>query len=260
MARHDSAPTPGTPCWFDLLSPDAPAAAAFYARLFGWTYDVSGPEYGHYHMALVDNRPAAGIGQRQEGASTPSAWTVYLAARDAAAMADRVSELGGSVVMEPTEVPGMGRMAIVQDPGGAVFGLWQPLAHLGFGVTHEHGTMGWCEVNVPDGEAARAFYAELMDADARLLESDAVPTVYYVLSKDDQAVAGILEMTAEWQGVPPHWMPYFEVADCDAAARAAEEAGGTVSVQPFATEYGRIAVVTDPFGAVFSVNQTTASR
>lgn len=260
MTRHEHAHAPGTPCWFDLLSPDVEAAAAFYATLFGWTYDVSGPEYGRYHMAMVDGRPAAGIGQRQQGTQAPSAWTVYLAADDAAAMSDRAVALGGTVVAEPMEVPGRGRLAIVQDPGGAVFGLWQPLAHHGFGVTHEHGTMGWCEVNVPDGEAAKAFYAELMGAEARRLESAAVPTVYDVLWKDGEAVAGILEMTAEWRGVPPHWMPYFEVDDCDAAARAAEEAGGTVSVQPFDTEYGRIAVVTDPFGAVFSVNQTSAGR
>jgi len=260
MTRHEHAHAPGTPCWFDLLSPDAEAAAAFYAQLFGWTYDVSGPEEGRYHTAMVDGRPAAGIGQRQEGTHAPSAWTVHLAAGDVAAMADRVTELGGSVLNEPAEVRGLGHLAIVQDPGGAVFGLWQPLTHQGFGVTHQHGTMGWCEVNVPDGEAAKAFYAELMGAEARRLRSDAVPTVYYVLWKDDEAVAGILEMTAERQGVPPHWVPYFEVADCDAVARAAEQAGGTVSVQPFDTEYGRIAVVTDPFGAVFSVNQTTASR
>jgi len=260
MTRHDKAPAPGTPCWFDLLSPDAEAAAAFYAALFGWTYDVSGSEHGRYHTAMVDGRPAAGIGQRQEGTHAPSAWTVHLAAGDAAAMSDRVTELGGSVLSEPAEVRGLGHLAIVQDPGGAVFGLWQPLTHHGFGITHEHGTMGWCEVNVPDGEAAKAFYAELMGAEARRLESDAVPTAYYVLWKDDDAVAGILEMTAEWQGVPPHWMPYFEVEDCDAAARAAEAAGGSVSVQPFDTEYGRIAVVTDPFGAAFSVNQTSAGR
>lgn len=260
MTRHEKRHAPGTPCWFDLLSPDAEAAAAFYAQVFGWTYDVGEAEHGHYHTAMVDGRPAAGIGQREEGSQDPSAWTVHLAADDAEAMADRVTELGGSLSNGPMEVPGMGRLAIVQDPGGAVFGLWQPLAHQGFGITHEHGTMGWCEVNVPDGEAAKAFYAELMGAEARRLESDAVPTVYYVLWKDDEAVAGILEMTAEWRGVPPHWLPYFEVDDCDAAARAAEEAGGTVSVQPFDTEYGRIAVVTDPFGAVFSVNQTTASR
>src|SRR6056297_3085895 len=113
MTRHDEAPAPGTPCWFDLVSPDAEAAAAFYAALFGWTYDVAGPEHGHYRMAMVDGRPAAGIGQRQEGTETPSAWTVYLAADDAATMAERATGLGGSVVAEPMEVPGMGRMAIV---------------------------------------------------------------------------------------------------------------------------------------------------
>ena len=254
MTRIDTAPAQGAPCWFDLMSPDVEAAAAFYARLFGWTYDVSGPDYGHYHLAHLDGRAAAGIGQMPAGAGFPSAWTVYMAAGDAGAMAARARELGGAVVTEAFEVPGMGRMAIVRDPGGAVFGLWQPLSHRGFGITHEPGAMGWCEVNVPDAEAARAFYTELLDAEARPLDSDAVPATYYVLSKDGDAVGGILGMNEDWQGVPPHWMPYFEVEETDAVAEAAKDAGGQVSVAPFDTEYGRIAVVTDPFGAVFSVN------
>jgi hypothetical protein len=237
------------------MSPDVEAAAAFYARLFGWTYDVSGPEYGSYHIALVDGRAAAGMGQMPEGAEFPSAWTVYLAADDAAAMAERARRLGGGVATEAFEVPGMGRMAIVHDPGGAVFGLWEPIAHLGFGIAHEPGTMGWCEANVPNAEGARAFYAELMGAEARPLGSDAIPTRYYVLAKGGEDVAGILEMTEAWEGVPPHWMPYFEVDDTDATAEAAKDAGGTVSVPPFDLPYGRIAVITDPFGAVFSVNR-----
>lgn len=256
MARHDAAHPRGTPCWLDLASPDVKKAAAFYARLFGWEYEVSGPEFGHYHMASVGGAAAAGLGQMQEGSGMPSAWTVYLAADDAAAMADRAVALGGTLMMGPMEVPGMGHLAIVGDPAGAAFGLWQPLAHPGFGVTHEHGAMGWCEVNVPDADGARRFYTELLGVDARPLESEDMPTTYYVLSKDGQDVGGILQMTEEWEGVPPHWMAYFEVDDCDATVRAAAESGGAVAVPPFDTEYGRIAVLNDPFGAVFSVNQT----
>jgi predicted enzyme related to lactoylglutathione lyase len=256
MARPDDAPAQGVPCWLDLASPDVERAAAFYAALFGWSYDVSGPEYGHYHMALKDGRAVAGLGQMPEGTDTPSMWAVYVRADDTAAMSEHAVRLGGTIVEGPMEVPGQGLLAVVQDPAGAILGLWQPLGHRGFGVTHEHGAYGWCEVNVPDADVARAFYTELLGAQARPLASDAIPTRYEVLSKGNDEIAGILQMTAEWEGVPPHWMPYFEVDDCDATVAAAQEAGGTVSVPPFDLPYGRIAVITDPFGAVFSVNQT----
>lgn len=256
MARPDDAPAQGVPCWLDLSSPDVEATAAFYAKLFGWSYDVSGPEFGHYHMALRDGRAVAGLGQMPEGSETPSMWTVYVKADDADAMAERAGRLGGATLAGPMEVPGQGRLAVVQDPGGSIFGLWQPLGHRGFGVTHEHGAYGWTEVNVPDAESAVAFYTELLGADARPLSSGAIPTRYEVLSKAGDEIAGILEMTKEWEGIPPHWMPYFEVDDCDATAAAAKDAGGSVSVPPFDLPYGRIAVLTDPFGAVFSVNQT----
>ncbi|MDZ7801946.1 MAG: VOC family protein [Trueperaceae bacterium] len=237
------------------MSSGVERAASFYADLFGWTYDVSGPEIGHYHVAKVRGAAAAGLGQIPAGADMPSSWTVYLMADDVAAMADDVRARGGSVMQKPFEVPGMGHLAIVQDPAGAVFGLWQPLAHRGAEVAHEPGAMGWCEVNVPDAEAARDFYTGSMGAQARRLE-EGVPTTYYVLSKDGEDVGGILQMTEEWAGVPPHWMPYFEVRDADEAASTTEAAGGTVSVPPFDTLYGRITVLNDPFGAVFSVNAT----
>lgn len=256
MARYDGPRPQGTPCWFDQMSPDVSAAATFYERLFGWTYDVSGPEYGHYHLAKVEGRPAAGIGQLPEGAEMPSAWTVYLAADDAAAMADQAVRGGGRLLQGPMEVPAMGHLAIVQDPAGAVFGLWQPTGHYGAGIAHEPGSMGWCEVNVPDAEEARTFYEDLMSVTSRRLGTDEIPTTYYVLSKDGTDVGGILEMNEAWEGVPPHWMAYFEVRDTDQTVEVARQEGGTVSVPPFDTPYGRIAVVTDPFGAVFSVNAT----
>lgn len=255
MTTLDAAPTRGTPCWFDHASPDVKAAAAFYGRLFGWTFDVSGPEFGHYHMARIDGRAVAGLGQAPDGSPMPAAWTVYLAADDAQGMADQAAGLGGSVMMGPMEVPGQGRLAVLQDPGGAAFGLWEPLGHQGFGLIRRHGAMGWCEVNVPDAGVARDFYTKLMGAEARLLDDEGMPTTYYVLSKGGEDVGGILKMNEAWAGVPPHWMPYFQVDDCDGAAAAAGEAGGAVAVPPFDAAYGRIAVLNDPVGAVFSVVQ-----
>ena len=111
-------------------------------------------------------------------------------------------------------------------------------------------TVGFVAVYVTSADT------QLLGATTRPLGSDAIATTYLVLAIGGEDVAGILEMTDEWEGIPPHWMAYFEVPDCDAAAAAAREAGGTVSVEPFDLPYGRIAVLTDPFGAVFSVNQT----
>ena len=255
MSRPNDAPAQGVPCWLDLSSPDVEASAAFYTRVFGWTYDVSGPEFGHYHTALKDGRAGAGMGQSPEGDETPPMWSIYLKADDTAAMSARAETLGGTIVAGPMEVPGQGHLAVIRDPAGAFFGLWQPIGHHVF-FTHEHGAYGWSEVNVPDAEAARTFYEGLMGATSRLMDSNAIPTTYYILSVGGDDVGGILQMTDEWEGIPPHWMTYFEVEDCDAAVAAAREAGGSVSVEPFDLPYGRIAVLTDPFGAVFSVNQT----
>lgn len=259
MPRVETPRPRGTPCWFDVMSPDVERSADFYARLFGWTYDASGPEFGHYHLAKVKDRAAAGVGQMQPGAEYPSAWTVYMMADDAAAMAEDAARRGGKVVGGVHEVPGMGRLAILQDPAGVTFGLWEPRAHAGAEVAHEHGAMGWCEANVPDADAARDFYTGLLGLNAHRLDDPDMPTTYHVLSNGDENVAGILQMTKEWEGVPPHWMVYFEVRDADAACATADAAGGTVSVPPFDTSFGRIAILNDPFGAVFSVNETAAA-
>src|SRR6056297_1677203 len=137
-----SGPRPqGLPCWLDLSVPDAKSAAAFYERVFGWTYDVSGEAYGHYHVAQVDGRPVAGFGQPMTGAEVPSVWTLYFAAEDADAMVARAVSLGGTVVASTFDVPGQGRMAVLADPTGAAFGVWQAHEHMGFGLTGAPGTM-----------------------------------------------------------------------------------------------------------------------
>lgn len=249
MKTFEEARPQGTPTWFDLSTPDVRRAAEFYAALFGWSYDASGEEFGFYHTAKVDGRAAAGMGQPPQG--TPPAWAVMFAADDAEAMQGQAITLGATPIVGPMEVPEQGHMALLQDPTGAVFGLWQALGHHGAEVTDAHGAMTWCEVNTPDAEAAKAFYTELLGTTAEPMEG--AGTTYYVLSKDGEAIGGILQMNEPWEGVPPHWMPYFQVSDADVAADAVRAGGGTVSVEPFDTTYGRIVVANDPAGAVFSV-------
>lgn len=247
----------GHPCWLDLTVPDVTSAAAFYERVFEWTYKVSGEEFGHYHLAHVqEDRMAAGLGQPMTGADAPSAWTLYFAAADVDAMTERAVSLGGNLVVPAMDIRGSGRMTIVADPTGAVFGLWQAKGHDGFGAAHAPGTMSWCEANTTDAERATAFYTELLGATSRQREGADTPT--HVLSRDGEEFASIVQMNDRWAGMPPHWMAYFEVADAAAAAAAVRDAGGAVHHGPFDSEHGRLVVVADPYGAAFSLQEPPA--
>jgi uncharacterized protein len=167
----------------------------------------------------------------------------------------KVKELGGSLVMGPMDVMEEGRLAFLADPTGAHFGVWQARRHRGAQVIDEPGAMAWREVNTPDAEKARDFYGALFGLESKKLEG---PMTYWTLHKGEDTVGGVLQMTKEWVGVPPHWMTYFAVADADAAVKRVAELGGKVSVPPFDTPYGRISVANDPTGAVFSVVQLPA--
>lgn len=153
-----------------------------------------------------------------------------------------------------------GRMAIAQDPTGAVFGIWQAGNHKGAELVHEPGAMDWCEVNTKDSEAARGFYTTVFGLESRLLEAP-MPTTYHTLHHaslpGDGAAGGVLQMTEAWGDLPPHWMVYFGVESPDTAAAKATELGGKCLHGPFDTPYGRMAVLQDPEGAVFSVNART---
>jgi uncharacterized protein len=243
----------GLPCWLDLAVPDVARAAEFYEHVLGWTYEVGGEESGRYHTAKIDGRAAAGMGQVREGGSAPSAWTVYFAAGDIGVRSEHARGLGATLVMHPMEIPRQGHMAIAQDPTGAHFGLWQALEHTGFGAAGAPGTVAWCELRTRDPVAAQTFYTKLLGLDAWSVEGAA--NRYRALGRDGGAVAGILHMGVEHEGVPPHWLAYFQVDDADRAAEAVERAGGLVSDGPIDATRGRVVMATDPFGAAFAMVQ-----
>lgn len=242
----------GEPTWFDLATPDLNAATTFYQAVFGWSYVDTGPDFGNYHFAQSAGRNVAGIGPIfPPDSPQPSAWTVYFATEDAAKDCARVKDLGGQVIVEPMVIGDSGSMAICVDPTGAAFGFWQADQHIGSGAKNEHGAMSWCEVGTRDSGAARDFYTQLLNASAaKMAEMD-----YYILSHGDDQLAGILQMDEQWEGIPPHWMAYFAVDNTDAAAERAIAAGGQVRVKPFDMPYGRMAVLSDPAGATFSIVQ-----
>lgn len=241
----------GTPCWVDLSVPDVAAATAFYGPVMGWTFTDSGAEFGGYHMAKAGDRSAAGVGPiMQEG--QPAAWTVYLASDDVDATAKLVSDHGGTVLAEPMDIPANGRMAIAMDPTGAVFGVWQSAGMHGAEVYNEPGSLIWEDARLADAAAGREFYAAVFGHTFDPVPG--APDDYATFAVGGEAVGGLGGMMGAGEGTPSHWLPYFMVADVDAAAAAVTDGGGTVAMPPTDTPFGRMGVVIDPFGAVFALH------
>ncbi|MEZ4450485.1 MAG: VOC family protein [Nannocystaceae bacterium] len=247
--RHEY--SDGAPCWADLSTPDSEGARRFYGDLLGWTIDASGPEYGGYINCKRDGETVCGMMQSQPGQVPASAWGIYLKTSDMAASVRAIREAGGATLMGPHEIPGeLGTMLIAQDPTGGGFGLWQPGLHRGAERFCTPGGLCWAELNTRDGAAADDFFRRLFDYTLEKVEGGIPYMTYHV---GGLPVCGRLQMTEAWCDTPPHWMIYFAVEDVDAAAARVPELGGKLCHGPFESPHGRIAVVTDPFGAAFSI-------
>jgi hypothetical protein len=202
-------------------------------------------------MLQRDGRNVAGLGPTQTD-DQPAMWTTYVSTADAEGVAAKVREAGGEVVLEPFDVLGAGRMAVLADPAGASISVWQPQTHHGADVVNEPGSLCWNELATRDIDEAKAFYRTVFGWEG---DTNAYGDTSYTEWKlGGRTIGGMIAMNDEWPAeVPPQWMVYFAVEDVDAATRRVEELGGKVAVAPNDTPAGRFAVVNDPHGAVFSI-------
>ncbi|NUS08059.1 MAG: VOC family protein [Nonomuraea sp.] len=231
--------SPGEPCWAQLLTRDAAAAQRFYTGLFGWEC----ADEGGWTMARLDGRPVAAITPDPQ-AGDPASWTVYLATDDLEQAVARLEPAGGKLIEGP-----LAGYALATDPAGAKFAIYQPTSEFGgAGVVAEPGAMSWAEVNVPGGKAADDFYGALFGYEQEQVAGGIDYTVY---RSAGEPVCGRLQMDQHWEGVAPHWMVYFDVADLDAAVSRVGALGGAVPVPPFDSPHGRIAVVHHAAGGGF---------
>lgn len=256
MPTRDTPWPPGTPCWADLPVPDLPKAVEFYSAVLGWSLVNSGEEFGNYHIAQVNGRAAAGVGPiMAEG--QPTFWTLYMASDDADATAELIDEHGGTLVLPVMDIPGTGRMCIAADPSGAVFGVWQANPMPGAGVYNEPGGIAWEDARLTDVEAGRAFYADVFGWSYGAIPGPDIAE-YGTFSSGGDPLGGLGGMFGAPEGTPSHWLVYFGTADVDAAMAAVERLGGTVVRPAESTPYGRMGVVTDPFGAPFALHEAAA--
>lgn len=243
--------------WADLATPDLEAATGFYGAVMGWeAVEFPSPEGMAPYVFLVrDEKTAAGMGllsKEQQAAGVLPAWSSYVAVDDVDAVVERAIGLGGDVMMPPMDVMRAGRMAFLIDPTGASFGLWQAYEHKGADAFNEPGFMTWNELATRDSTAATDFYTGLFGWDAEVQDHDGF--VYTTFVRNGRPNGGVFDMTPYAPvEVPPHWAVYFAVDDTDEAVRIAEDLGATVARRPTESEFGRMAVLLDPQGAMFEI-------
>lgn len=251
---------PGTPCWLDVSTTDPAASRDFYAGLLGWSFRIDrDPDSGHYSYGCIGDVPVAGLAGLPAEPGQPIVWTLYLTSTSTAHTAAAVEQLGGRVLYGPVEIPEQGSMLVGADPTGATIGFWQPPAAWAF-RTQEFGTLCWAELNTWDGARADEFYALLYGYRQEQL-GDGASLDYTTWALGEQVRFGRLQMGPQFAPeTQAHWVPYFAVdpaAGTDATTARVRELGGRVSVDPYDTLLGRIAVVADPSGALFSLIDTS---
>ncbi|WP_080792734.1 VOC family protein [Corynebacterium pacaense] len=244
---------PGMPYWIDLSTSDIAKSSHFYQQVLGW--EISEVSAG-YRMARVQGLPVAGFIEQPEDASLPDTWITYFLSYNLEEVAAKVVELGGRVLAEPTQVH-LGRMVLAVDTAGALFGLIEPDSEESFVAAGEPGTPVWHELTtVSRYPAAVEFYGELFNwttSEMAAAQNDS-SFRYTTALVDGAAFAGIFDAEGQFPPqVPSFWQSYLGVASVDEAVARTREAGGEVIREPWDSEFGRMALVSDSTGATVTL-------
>lgn len=244
---------PGTLSWADLSTTDPGDAKRFYGELFGWEFDDLPVGDGVvYTMCRIGASSVAALNELQQEEremGVPPHWNNYVTVEDVDASSARAAQLGGAVVVSPFEVMGAGRMAVIQDPTGAILCLWSAGDSIGAERVNEPGCLTWNDLVSTDAEAARDFYGGLFGWRYDKMPADDVD--YWVCWNGDRTNGGLIKAPTE--GMPSFWYPYFAVEEAGAAKERIESLGGSIHNGPIDVPNGRFAVAADPQGATFAV-------
>ncbi len=245
---------PGTFCWAELGTPAAAAAKQFYTSLFGWRAEdrPMGPD-AYYTMLQLNGRAVAALYQQDSGPQgLPPHWLSYISVASANEVACRAKELGGTALMDPFDVLDVGRMALLQDPTGAIVALWEPRSHAGAALAGEPGSICWNELATTNTSRAGTFYTALLgwSAASRPMGTSA----YTTFADEGVPRGGMLAIDPALGPMPPHWLVYFAVSDIEGQTTLAQSLGGSVRMRPkVAPGVGRFSVLADPAGAMFAM-------
>ena len=243
--------------WYELMTTDAAAAETFYKTVVGWKSQDASPPGMKYTVLLAGDAPVAGLMTLPKEACAAGAkpgWTGYVAVDDVDVYAGRVTKAGGAVHVPPTDIPDVGRFAMVADPQGTVFCLFKGSSDMAPPAADpaRPGIVGWHELYAVDGEKAFDFYADLFGwTKAEAMDMGAMG-VYQLFAAGGAPIGG---MMTKPPGVPASfWNYYFQVDGVGAALARLTAAGGTVSNGPMEVPGGSwIVQGIDPQGAMFAL-------
>jgi uncharacterized protein len=268
---------PGVPCWVDASYKDPESVLPFYRGLFGWEFIPAMETPGErFFIATIRGGSTAGIGELPADHPPVPAWNTYVCVTSADEAVAKVQAAGGEILASPFDVVDAGRMAILKDPQGAVFCVWQAGRTKGAKIVNEHGAVNFNTLRTHDVEAAKRFYGEVFGWTTLSLGGaefwtlpgygDYLETIIPGMRKGaaEMGAPGFEDVVAVLEPLQddgrPHWHVTFAVNDADAAAAEAPKLGGKVLVPPLDAPYVRLTVLADPEGTPFTASQFVAEN
>lgn len=243
--------------WYELMTTDMAAAAAFYGTVVGWTAKDAGMPGQAYTLCSAGPDTVAGLMPIPEHAKGMHPhWIGYIGVDDVDAYTEKVKAAGGMVHKDPQDIPGVGRFSVTGDPQGASFCLFKAAA--GYQGSPEAGPntpgrIGWHELHSADGDQALEFYTGMFGWWKTGEVDMGSSGKYHLFSATETQMGGIMTKMAGTPG-PPMWLLYWNVDAIDAAAERVRAAGGKVMIGPHEVPGGTwIVQGQDPQGAMFAL-------
>ena len=256
-----SVPIPrGRFVWYDLLTSDPKAAIEFYLKIMPWGTQVwSGDPTAAYNMWTAGSGPIGGVMPlppplAQSG--VPPHWIGYVTVPNVDDAAVQVTRLGGRMLGEPLDIPGIGRVSAFADPQGAVLSLFSPTYEVADADQQaQPGQMSWHELMTSDHVAGLEFYRQIFGWEPMESMDMGPHGIYQMFGRNGFPLGGMMNIPHDKPSIPPHWSFFTTVGDTDAAAERIKQLGGTILNGPIDVPGGgRVAQCKDPQGAVFAVH------
>jgi predicted enzyme related to lactoylglutathione lyase len=239
--------------WHDLMTTDLPKAQGFYTKVFGWGTTVWESGTTPYTMWTVGNMPMGGIMPVQNPAAPPH-WLGYISVPDVDAAVKEAQSRGGKVHVPATDIPTVGRFAILSDPQGAAFSVFKGTNPPSADAPPKTGEFSWHELATTDFDAAFRFYEALFGW-VKITDHDIGPMgVYRIFGRGSTSLGGMFNKPPDMPA-PPNWLPYVMVDGAKAALDRVTSNGGRVLNGPMEVPGGDwIGQCMDPQGGAFAIH------
>jgi hypothetical protein len=252
----------GRICWHELLTNDPGAAAAYYTKVIGWGL-MAWDQQPSYRMWTANGMPIGGLMALPEEAKSmraPPNWLWYASTPNVDETVAHATRLGAKPLSGMLDVPNVGRMAVMADPQGATFAVYQPSGDTpGHDGKPAMGEISWHELATTDWKAAFDFYHALLGWEKMDVMDMGPAGPYQMFGRLGTMLGGVYNKPKE-MAAPPHWLCYARVPDAAKAAALATRHGGKLLNGPMAVPGGdMIAMCVDPQGAAFAVHAVAAA-